>query len=365
MQKSDRRATEVSRRLRSSSILPSLLKRNRANEPGGEAMTRRGLGNYAIVLVLCGAAAMAASPPQAGAQEFPSRTIRLLVGFPAGGPSDVPARLIAERMQTAMGQPVVVENKAGAAGMIALNEMLAQPRDGHTLLLCSYLDASNTLLYKSVAYKLEDLAPISMVSKAYYAFTVPTSLPVKDMAELIAYAKERPGKLNYGKVGAGSVTELLAKQLEKVAGISMVGVPFKGTGPALQEVIAGRLELTVSPLALALPQHEAGHVKILGLTSMERLAVAPNVPTLVEQKVPIASYGWWGMCAASGTPKPVIDKLNAAVTAAVGSSEYKSVMEKGGTVAVASTPEQLGGIIAETVKDFDDLIKMLEIKQLE
>jgi tripartite-type tricarboxylate transporter receptor subunit TctC len=327
-------------------------------------MMRRGLGICATVLVLCGAA-LAVSLPEAVAQEFPSRAIRLLVGFPAGGPSDVPARLIADKMQKALGQPVVVENKTGAAGMIALNEMLAQPRDGHTLLLCSYLDASNTLLYKSVAYKLDDLAPISMVSKAYYAFTVPTSLPVNSMPEFIAYAKERPGKLNYGKVGAGSVTELLAKQLEKAAGISMVGVPFKGTGPALQEVVAGRLELTVSPLALALPQHEGGQVKILGLTSLERLAIAPNVPTLVEQKVPIASYGWWGMCAASDTPKPVVDKLNAVVTAAVGSADYKSAMEKGGAVAVASTPEQLAGIIAETVKDFGDLIKTLDIKQLE
>jgi tripartite-type tricarboxylate transporter receptor subunit TctC len=308
---------------------------------------------------------MAVQPPDAVAQEFPSRSIRLLVGFPAGGPSDLPARLIAERMQKELGQPVVVENKTGAAGMIALNEMLAQPRDGHTLLLCSYLDVSNTLLYKSVAYKLADLAPISMVSKAYYAFTVPTSPPVKDMAELIAYAKERPGQLNYGKVGAGSVTELLARQLEKVAGISMVGVPFKGTGPALQEVVAGRLELTVSPLALALPQHEGGKVKILGLTSMERLAVAPDVPTLVEQKVPIANYGWWGICAAAGTPKPVIDRLNAVVTAAVGSADYKAAMEKGGTVAVASTPDQIGGILAETVQEVGDLIASLGIKPLE
>jgi tripartite-type tricarboxylate transporter receptor subunit TctC len=308
---------------------------------------------------------MATPPRDARAEDFPNRAIRLLVGFPAGGPSDVPARLIAERMRKELGQPVVVENKTGAAGMIALNEMLAQPRDGHTLLLCSYLDASNTLLYKSVAYKLEDLAPISMVSKAYYAFTVPASLPAKDMTEFIAYAKERPGQLNYGKVGAGSVTELLARQLENVAGLSMVGVPFKGTGPALQEVIAGRLDLAVSPLALALPQHEAGHVKILGLTSLERLAVAPNVPTLLEQKVPIANYGWWGMCAASGTPKPVIDRLNALVTAAVGSAGYKSVMEKGGTIAVGSTPEQLGGIMTETVKEFAELIAGLGIKQLE
>jgi tripartite-type tricarboxylate transporter receptor subunit TctC len=332
---------------------------------GGHAVHRRGTGLYSTLVVLSAAAGLAGAAPEASAQDFPNRPIRLLVGFPAGGPSDVPARIVAEKMQKALGQAVVVENKTGAAGMIALNEMLAQPRDGHTLLLCSYLDVSNTLLYKNVAYKLDDIAPIGMVSKAYYAFTVPTSLPVKDMAEFIAYAKERPGKLNYGKVGAGSVTELLARQLEKAAGIAMVGVPFKGTGPALQEVVAGRLELTVSPLALALPQHEGGQVRIIGLTSSERLAVVPSVPTLVEQKVPIASYGWWGMCAASGTPRPIVDKLNAVVTAAVGSPDYKSVMEKGGTVAVSSTPEQLGSIIDETVKEFRDLIAGLGIKQLE
>jgi tripartite-type tricarboxylate transporter receptor subunit TctC len=314
-------------------------------------------------LILLPAAALL--PTAASAQDFPNRTIRLLVGFPAGGPSDVPARLIAEKMQAALGKAVVVENKTGAAGMIALNDMLGQPRDGHTLLLCSYLDASNTLLYKKVAYKLADIAPISLVSKAYYAFTVPTSLPVDSMKEFIAYAKERAGQLNYGKVGAGSVTELLAKQLEKTAGLSMVGVPFKGTGPALQEVVAGRLELAVSPVALALPQHEGGTVKILGLTSTERLAVLPKVPTLMEQGVPIANYGWWGMCGAAGTPQGVIDRINEVVVAAVGSPEYRSVMEKSGTIASASTPGELDIIIGETVRDFDRLIKDLGIKQLE
>jgi tripartite-type tricarboxylate transporter receptor subunit TctC len=314
-------------------------------------------------LVLVSTAALLAT--EARAQEYPSRTIRLLVGFPAGGPSDVPARLIAEKMQKTLGQAVVVENKTGAAGMIALNDMLAQPRDGHTLLLCSYLDVSNTLLYKKVAYKVSDIAPVSLVSKAYYAFTVPTSLPAKSMQELIAYAKARPGKLNYGKVGAGSVTELLAKQLEKVAGISMVGVPFKGTGPALQEVIAGRLELTVTPLALALPQHAAGTVRIVGLTSTERLAVLASVPTLLEQGVPISNYGWWGVCAAAGTPGPILARLNKVVADAVNTPDYRSTMGKSGTIATASTPAEMAKIMGETVRDFDRLIADLGIKQLE
>jgi tripartite-type tricarboxylate transporter receptor subunit TctC len=325
-------------------------------------MIRRRLSALSGLLLLPAAVLL---PTAASAQDFPSRTIRLLVGFPAGGPSDVPARIIAEKMQAALGKAVVVENKTGAAGMIALNDMLGQPRDGHTLLLCSYLDASNTLLYKKVAYTLADIEPISLVSIAYYALAVPASLPVNSMQEFIAYAKERPGKLNYGKVGAGSVTELWAKQLEKVAGISMVGVPFKGTGPALQEVVAGRLEFMVTPLALALPQHEGGLVKILGLTSPERLAIAPKLPTLVEQGVPISNYGWWGICAAAGTPQPVIDRINKLVVAAVSSPDYRSVMEKSGALAVSSTPFELEATIAETVRDFDRLIKDLGIKQIE
>lgn len=325
-------------------------------------MVHRALSASSLLFAFSVAAVLA---PDARAQDFPDRTIRLLVGFPAGGPSDIPARIIAEKMRVALGQPVVVENKTGAAGMIALNDMLAQPRDGHTLLLCSYLDASNTLLYKKVAYKLDDIAPISLVSKAFYAFTVPTALPVNSMQEFIAYAKARPGQLNYGRVGAGSVTELLAKQLEKVAGLSMVGVPFKGTGPALQEVVAGRLEFMVGPLALTLPLHEGNQVKILGLTSPGRLAVAPKVPTLIEQGVPIANFGWWGMCGGTGIPQPVIEKLNKVVVAAVNAPDYRSVMEKSGTVAIASSPAEMGTIIGETVRDFDHLIKDLGIKQLE
>jgi len=124
----------------------------------------------------------------AQAQEFPSKHIRLLVGFPAGGPSDIPARLIADKLRVSLGQPVVVENKTGAAGMIAANDMLAQPRDGHTLLLCSYIDPLNTLLYKSVTYKVEDLAPVSLVSRAYYAFTATNAIPAADLAGIALVA---------------------------------------------------------------------------------------------------------------------------------------------------------------------------------
>jgi tripartite-type tricarboxylate transporter receptor subunit TctC len=302
----------------------------------------------------------------AAAQEpFPNKTIRMLVGFPAGGPSDVPARIIAEKLRVGLGQTVIVENKTGAAGMIALNEMLVQPRDGHTLLLCSYIDAINPLLYKKVAYKLDDVAPVSLIQKAYYAFTIPSDYPASDLKGFIAHAKSKPGALNYGRVGAGSVTELLAKQFEKVAGIRMTGVTFRGTGPAVQEIAAGRLDFMVGPLAVTMPLHEAKKVKVIGMTSPERLAIAPDVPTLKEQGTDIVNYGWWGVCAASGTPKPVIEALNKHIAAAVASPEFKTVIEKTGVIAVSSSIDEFAAIIAETSKEAGTMIRDLGIEQLD
>ena len=306
-----------------------------------------------------------ASAALAQSEPFPSKSIRILVGFPPGGPSDVPARIIAEKLRVALGQPVIVDNRTGAAGMIALNEMLAQPRDGHTLLLCSYIDAINPLLYKKVAYRLDDVAPVSLVQKAYYAFTISNELPVNDLKGFIAHAKTKPGALNYGKVGAGSVTELLARQLEKAAGISMTGVTFRGTGPAVQEIAAGRLDFMVGPLAVTIPLHEAKKVKIIGMTSPQRLPIAPDVPTVQEQGVPIVNYGWWGVCAASGTPKPILETLNRQVAAAVASPEFKTVIEKTGVIALASSVDEFAAIIADTAKEAGIMIRDLGIEQLD
>jgi tripartite-type tricarboxylate transporter receptor subunit TctC len=271
---------------------------------------------------------------------------------------------VAEKLRV-LGQPVIVENKTGAAGMIALADVLAQPRDGHTLLLCSYIDAINPLLYKKVTYKLDDIAPVSLIQKAYYAFTISNELPANDLKGFIAHAKSKPGALNYGKVGSGSVTELLARQLEKVAGISMTGVTFRGTGPAVQEVAAGRLDFMVGPLAVTIPLHEAKKVKIIGMTSPERLPVAPDVPTLKEQGTDIVNYGWWGVCAAAGTPRPVLETLNKHIATAVASPEFKTVIEKTGVIAVSSSVDEFAAIIADTAKEAGNMIRDLGIEQLD
>jgi len=298
-------------------------------------------------------------------QAYPSKPVRIVVGFPAGGPSDIPARIIADKIRVPLGQPVIVENKTGAAGMIAANDVLTQPADGHTLLLCSYIDPLNTLLYKQVSYKLGELAPVSLVSKAYYAFTISNEVPAASLPEFIAYAKARPGVMNYGRVGAGSVTEVLAKQFEKLAGISMTGVTFKGTGPALQEVVAGRVHFIVGPLSVTMPLYQGKRVKILGMTSPERLNVAPEVPTLVEQGLQIVNYGWWGVCTRSGVPQPVVQMLNRHIAAAIASPEYRNAMEKTGVIPVSSTPEELGREIATTISETSKLFRELAIEKID
>jgi tripartite-type tricarboxylate transporter receptor subunit TctC len=204
-----------------------------------------------------------------------------------------------------------------------------------------------------------------MVQRAFYAFTVSTTLPVANLREFIALAKDKPGTLNYGRVGAGSVTELLARQFEKVAGIRMTGVTYRGTGPALQEMVAGRLDFMVGPLAVTMPLHAEKKVKVIGMTSPERLAIAPDVPTLTEQGTAIVNYGWWGVCAGAGVPQGVIALLNRHVAEAVNAADFKATIEKTGVIAQSSTVEEFARLIGETAKDAEAMIRELGIEQIE
>src|SRR5262245_13542586 len=296
---------------------------------------------------------------------FPSRPVRILVGFPAGGPSDIPARFIADRLRAPLGQPVIVENKTGAAGMIALREVLAAPADGHTLLLCSYIDAVNTLLYTKAAYRIEDLAPVSLVQRAYYAFAIPADLPVATLPEFIRHARAKPGRPNYGTTGAGSVTGVLTPQLPKMAGLSLTGVNFKGTGPAFQELVAGRIHLVAGPLFGAIPLYQGKKVKLIGVTSGERLAIAPEVPTLTEQGTPLVSSGWWGVCARGGVQRNILETLSRHRAAAVNSEEFRGAMGKSGVTAAASCVEEFGRLISDTAKEARDLYRELGIGPVE
>jgi tripartite-type tricarboxylate transporter receptor subunit TctC len=285
----------------------------------------------------------------AAAETFPARPIRLVVGFTPGGPADVPARFIAGRLQAKLGQPVLVENKPGAGGMIALNDVLAQPRDGYSLQLCTYFDALNTILYKNVSYKLSDVAPVTLISKYYYLITLANSVPADNFDDFVRYAKAHPGELLYGEVGAGSAQELVAHELEKTAGIKMVGVPFKGSAQITQEMLAGRIHFQVAPPIAVGSFYKSGQLKVVALTSPERLESLPEIPTLIERGVDVSTYGWLGVCAGAGTPKSVIDILNRNIVSIVQSDEYRAFMDKVGNIAIATTPEEFGRVLVETV----------------
>ena len=284
----------------------------------------------------------------AHAQPFPDKPLRLVVGFSAGGPTDLPARFLADRLGTALGQRVVVENRPGAAGQIATQDVLSKPRDGYHLLLCTHFEAINLAVYRDVSYKLADLAPVTQISRYYYGVIAANEVPAPDWDAFVAHAKRNPGKLNYGMLGKGSAQHILALELSKLAGIEMTGIPYKGGADALNEVIAGRIQVYMSPTLAVIPPYKAGRVRLLAVSSAERLAAAPEIPTLVEKGLPLVRFGWLGVCTGAGTPAPVIATLNRVLAAIVQSADYREMIEKTGSVAVSSTPEELARLLRET-----------------
>jgi tripartite-type tricarboxylate transporter receptor subunit TctC len=294
----------------------------------------------ALALVLAHGAALA--------QAYPAKAVRLVVGFSAGGPTDLPARFVADRLGTALGQRVIVENRPGASGQIATQDVLSKPRDGYNLLLCTHFEAINAAVQKSVPYKLADLAPISQISRYYYGVVATNEIPATDWDTFIAYARANPGKVNYGTIGRGSAQEILALEIGKLAGIRMTGVPYKGGAEVMNDLIAGRVQFYASPTLGVLPQYRAGKLRLLAVTSAQRLAAAPEIPTVSEKGVPFVRYGWLGVCAGAGTPKPIIERLNREIVAVVAASEYRDMIEKAGSVAVSSSPDELAKILAET-----------------
>ena len=306
-------------------------------------------------LALC--ASLSLHAQTADKQAYPEKPVRLVVGFSAGGPTDVPARFIAERLGASLGQRVVVENRTGAGGQIATQDVLAKPRDGYSLLLCTHFEAINAAVYRSAAYKLSDLAPITQISRYYYGVALANDVPAQDLEAFIAHARANPGMLNYGTLGRGSAQEVLALELAKAAGLRLTGIPYKGGADVMNDLVAGRVHLYVSPTLSVLPQYKAGRLRILAVTSPERLAAAPEIPTLTEKGLPFLRFGWLGVCAGAGTPPAVIALLNRQIGAVVRSPEYRDLIEKAGSVPIASTPEELARTLAETYEQTAGIVR--------
>jgi tripartite-type tricarboxylate transporter receptor subunit TctC len=307
--------------------------------------------------------AVAACVPASAADTYPSRPIRLVVGFGAGGPTDIPARFIADKLGAALKQAVVVENKPAAGGIVAARDMLAQPRDGYTLLLCTHFDATNVAVYRDAGYTLSDIAPVSQIAKYYYGLALSNAIPAADFKSLVAYAKAHPGELTYATVGAASAQEIMARQLGKLTGVTMTRVPFRGGVGVVQELIAGRVDLYPSPTLAVMPYYKARQLKIVATTSPERLATLPEVPTLKEAGFDFVRFGWLGVCAGAGTPRPIIATLNKNIAAIVGSPPYRALIENAGSIAASSTPEGLGAVMQKTLDDVVPAVKEFGLEQ--
>jgi tripartite-type tricarboxylate transporter receptor subunit TctC len=313
--------------------------------------------SFPAIRLLLALAAIMSLGSSVVADEYPSHTIRLVVGFAAGGSTDIPARYVADKLGALLGQRVIVENKPAAAGMLATRDVLAQPKDGYNLLLCTHFESINRAVYRNAQFELSDLAPISLISKYYYGLALSNAVPATDLEGFIAYAKAHPGAISYGTIGTGSAQEIFARQLELLVGITMNRVPYRGGAQALQDLLPGRLQFFVSPMLSIIPLANDGMLKILGVSSTERLEAAPNVPTLSEQGIDFVRFGWLGVCAAAGTPPPVIELLHRHIAAIVASPAYREVTERAGSIPAASNPQELHEIILQTRADVEATIQ--------
>jgi len=303
---------------------------------------------------------------QAFAQEFPAKTITIVVPFSAGGGVDTIARLLAEKLRGSLKQNVIVDNKAGGSGMIGAGAVAKAAPDGYTLLLGSAGEtAINTFVYKNkMQYNpAKDLAPITLVTRIPNVLVVSPSLPVKNIEELVAYGKKNPGKLAYSTSGVGNPQHLNGELLEEMAGIHMVHIPYKGASGQLVDVVSGNVDMTFVSYSGAKAFIKDGKVKAIAVTSAKRTTFAPEIPAIAEYK-PLAKYqleNWFGLFAPAGTPDAVIQKLNAAVTQAIKDPELsKRLQDQGGEPAPMSVQQFRDFIKTESVQ-FQRIVDMAHI----
>ena len=274
----------------------------------------------------------ALAPTVLQAQEFPSRTIKIVVGFGPGSALETSTRALADLASKELGQPVVVENKPGAAAMIAANQVAQAPKDGYTLLLLNVQQYNNALLFKNVSYKPGDFTPIIAGGLVSLAMATTKSLPVKNAREFVAYAKANPGKLNYAHLGPGGSPQLLATRLGQVNGLQFQGVAYKDQAQSTTDLASGLIHFMFTSVNHARAMQQAGHANIIAVSSPKRLPVLPDVPTLSESGIEGMPAPWWGYAAPAGTPTAVIARLERAFRAAMAMPRYQEILASTGSL---------------------------------
>jgi tripartite-type tricarboxylate transporter receptor subunit TctC len=314
-----------------------------------------------ILLWAASAAALPALARQARADTYPSRPVRMVVGFPASNASDIVARLAGQKLSERLGQSFIVENRPGAGGNIGVEFVVNAAPDGYTLLAASTSAAINATLYDKLNFNfLRDIAPVAAVARAPYVFVVTPSFPAHTVPEFIAYAKANPGKINMASAGNGSLSHLCGELFMTMAGIDMVHVPYRTS--FLPDLFAGQVQTVFSPISQSLEYVRSGKLRALAVTSAERQAALPNIPALAEFVPGYEASGWYGLGAPRPTPAEIVGRLNKEMNAALAEPDMKARLNNLGAVPMTSTPAEFGAFLAADTEKWGKVVRAAHIK---
>ena len=298
------------------------------------------------------------------AQNYPTKPVRLVAGFPAGGGVDATARAYAQKLSEYWGQNVLVENRSGANGMIGAEAVARAPKDGYTLFLSTPSEvALNALLYSKMSYEpLKDLAPISLVAIYPNVMAVNASVPANTVSDIVALAKKNPGGLHYGSSGTGSTQHLAGEWLLRYAGFNWVHVPYKGAAPATTDIVGGQIPVAILGLGAIMPHIRSGRLRGIAVLSAQRSAALPDVPTLYESGIKFDATQWYGVLTTAGAPAEVIAQVHAAIRRAAADAGVKERLSALGGEPTSSTPEEYAALIRSETEKFAKVIKDAHIK---
>jgi tripartite-type tricarboxylate transporter receptor subunit TctC len=336
------------------SLFPELKKMLRGSRSRAVGVHTGGL------LSVIGCVMLALAAGAAAAQDYPSRVIRLVVPFAAGGAPDVIARNIASKLEERLGQKVIVENRLGASGNIAYEAVARSARDGYTLLLASPGIATNVSLFKNLSFDtMKDFAPITLVARSPHVLVVHPSVTANSVQELIALAKSKPGQLNYGSAGAGTTLHLAGEMFSTSTGAQFTHVPYRGNTLALADLMSGSIQLMFSDIPSALPLIKAGKLRALAVTGAERSSSMPDAPTISEAGVPgYAIEAWYGILTSAGTPGPIVDRLNRELKVVLEDPAFKRKMQDLALEMSWQSPQEFSSFLGAQVKRLGEVVRV-------
>jgi tripartite-type tricarboxylate transporter receptor subunit TctC len=299
----------------------------------------------------------------ANAESYPARPVRMLVGFAAGGAPDIAARLVTQWLSDRLGQQFIIENRTGAGGNIATEAVVDAPADGYTLLMAGLQNAVNTTLYQKLKYDFaRDMAPVAGVSYENYGMEVHPSFPAKTVLEFIAYAKANPGKLNMASAGNGTGPHMAGELFKIMAGVDMLHVPYRGSPPALTDLLGGQVQIMFSPLSSSIGYVKTGKLRGLAVTSAARSEVLPDIPTVGEFVPGYAATGWFGVCAPLKTPPELIDRLNQEINAGLADSKMKARFAELSATIFGGSPADFARHIANETEKWGKVVRTANLR---